>query len=139
MQAEKSIEHQGIIESLRDGIIHVRILAESACISCYAKRACSVAETQEKIIEVPVNGRSFSVGENVKVVLKQSLGFRALFLGYILPLIAVMTVLIVLLGISGNELLAGLIALGFLPPYYLALYLTRDRIKKQFSFRIQKI
>ena len=43
-----------------------------------------------------------------------------------------------MLSITENELLAGLTALGALLPYYLIVYLTKDKLRKTFSFSIKK-
>jgi len=43
---------------------------------------------------------------------------------------------VVVLEVTGDELLGGLAALGMLVPYYLLLYFFRERIKKSFSFTI---
>ena len=37
---------------------------------------------------------------------------------------------------AGSEKVAAIAALGVLVPYYLVLFLLRDRIKKDFQFRI---
>jgi sigma-E factor negative regulatory protein RseC len=66
-------------------------------------------------------------------------GYKALLLGYVLPFILLMIVLITFLSIEGSELLAGILALLILVPYYTGLYFLRDRIKKTFSFSVSKI
>ena len=69
--------------------------------------------------------------------MRKSLGGVAVFLGYILPFILLMLVLLLVLLISGNEGLAGLLAIAAMIPYYWLLYIFRDKLKRTFSFSIQ--
>ena len=136
---QKTIEHKGIIKKISENSIFVNIISKSACISCSAKGICSVSDIDEKEIEVKKNSTNYSVGEEVKVYYKESLGYRALFLGYILPFSIIMTTLIIMLAITHKEGLAGIIAFASMLPYYLILYLNKNKFKKTFNFSIKKI
>lgn len=139
MANSKSIEHKGRIETIDGNKINVSILAMSGCASCHAKGVCSASDMQEKIVEVIDFTNQYQVGEEVIVVLKQSLGFRALFLGYVLPFLLVMLFLVVLTIITNNEAISGIGALLTLIPYYIILYVLRNKIRKKFTFIINKI
>lgn len=139
MSKHKSIEHKGRIDSIDGNKVIVNFLAMSGCASCQVKGVCSAADMQEKSVEVYDFTNQFQVGEEVNVILKQTLGFRALFLGYVLPFILVLFVLIVLTMITNNEAIAGIGSLGILVPYYISLFVLRNKIKKQFAFTINKI
>ncbi|MCB2195102.1 MAG: SoxR reducing system RseC family protein [Bacteroidetes bacterium] len=139
MSNSKSIEHRGRIDSIDGNKINISFLALSGCASCHAKGVCTVADMQEKSVEVFDYSNQYKVGQEVNVTLKQSLGFRALFLGYVLPFLLVLIILIALTIATNNEAVAGLSALSVLVPYYLILYLVKDKIKKQFTFSITKI
>lgn len=137
MSARENITHPGVIDSISDDSVFVRILAKSACSSCHAKGMCSVAEIEEKIVEVKKeDGRGFAEGQEVTVSMQKSLGGKAVFLGYLLPFLILIGTLILVLSLSGNEGLAGLSAIGILIPYYLGLYLLRNKLKRTFSFKI---
>ncbi len=139
MKPVKQIEHKGIIERIYENKIVVTILAESACMLCRLKNNCSVSDTEEKSIEIfTENPENYSAGEAVIVYFKQSLGFRALFLGYLLPFITVTFILLITVSITGNEGVSGLAALLSLIPYYLILHLKKNKIKNTFSFSIKK-
>lgn len=138
MLNSKSIEHKGRIESIVDNKINVSILAVSGCASCQIKGVCSVSDTQEKNIEVYDFTNKYEVGEKVNVLLKQSLGFRALFLGYLLPFLLIFLILIILTIITNNEAISGIGALFVLVPYYIILYALRKKIRKKFTFTINK-
>jgi positive regulator of sigma E activity len=140
MGAPGTIEHTGIVKEVNDNSVTVSILPESACGNCRVRSSCSVGESSEKIIEViKKRDELYSTGEEIKVLLDQSLGIKALGLGYILPFLLLMLTLIVLTYWDVNEGLAGLLAILSLVPYYTVLSFFRDKLKKEFSFRLQKL
>ncbi len=132
------IDHDGIIEHIERDVAHVKINSESACAACHAKGVCGAADQEEKFLDIHLNGVEYNPGEVVRVLVARRLGFKAVALGYVYPFIVLMAVLIILTAAGVNELKAGLMALLSLPPYYLVLYLARDRIEKTFTFSIQK-
>ncbi|MFC2099198.1 SoxR reducing system RseC family protein, partial [Bacteroidota bacterium] len=93
--AEKKISHDGIVDSMDGNEVIVRITSYAACSDCHARGACNVTEEKEKLMRVQAGSIGYSTGEKVRVVLAQSLGFRALFLGYILPFLLVLTALLI--------------------------------------------
>ena len=139
MKETEQIEHKGIIKEITGHELQISIIAQEGCASCTLKGSCSVSEVNEKIIDVAVtNPNEFKIGENVTIYYKQSLGFRALFLGYVLPFIILLFTMITSLAITEKELLSGILSLVILIPYYLIIYLSKDKIKKTFSFSIKK-
>ncbi len=132
------IDHDGVIEHIEGGVAHVKINSESACAACHAKGVCGAADQEEKFIDIQLGETPYIKGESVQVLVAKRLGFKAVALGYVYPFIILMAVLIGLTAIGTNELKAGLIALLSLPPYYLVLFLARNRIGKSFTFSIQK-
>ena len=136
--AEKRISHDGVVDSLEGNQVVVRITSYAACSECHARGACNVTEEKEKFLRVKAGPTRFNTGEKVRVVLAQSLGFRALFLGYILPFLFVLTALLISSAAGTSELFAGIISLSVLPPYYIGLKLFRGKLERQFSFFIQK-
>ena len=137
MAAGSVIRHKGIVSESDGKQVRVNIIAHSACSSCKAKTACGMSESQEKIVEVS-DSRHFAVGEEVMVNMDQALGTRAVLLGYFFPFLVLFISLVVMIQVTGREGLSALIAISLLAPYYLVLYLFRDRLKKRFSFRIEK-
>ncbi len=134
-----NIEHKAIVKEIADNSMKVSILASSGCVSCSAKGICNVSEVEEKIVEVSKFEGNYKIGDEVKVYYKQILGFRALFLGYVLPFLLIFTSLIISLIITKHEGLSGLIALGSLIPYYIVLYVTKKKINDKFSFSVKHI
>jgi positive regulator of sigma E activity len=139
MSNSKSIEHKGCIESIDGNQIRVRFLAITGCASCHAKGVCSAADMQEKVVEVFDQTNQYQIGETVSIVLRQSLGFKALLLGYVFPFLLVLFLLILLSIITQNEVISGVGALAVLIPYYTFLYFNKDKVRKQFTFTLNKI
>ena len=62
---------------------------------------------------------------------------HALLLGFGLPFLVLVGVLVVVLQMTGNELWAALAGLLSLAPYYLLLYFFRNRLRDKLSFWIE--
>ena len=136
---EKRISHEGVIASMSEDRVTVKITSYAACTSCHAKGACNmVGGEEEKLLHIQVPDPDFRIGERVRVIMAQSLGFRALFLGYVLPFLLVLTMLLVMTAAGSDELIAGLASLAVLVPYYAGLKLMSGKIDRQFSFFVQK-
>lgn len=133
------ISHQGLIVEMNDQKISVQIISLSACATCRAKGMCSASDMTEKLIEVKNDHKYvFHTGDRVNLVMKQSLGNRAVILGYLFPFILLLVTLLVSSQYTG-ELYAGLLSLAVLVPYYVILYLFRDRLSKTFNFGIEPV
>jgi len=130
------INHEGIVLS-NDGInVIISISSASACSGCHAEGSCSLSGIEEKIIEV--HGKyNVKSRDQVTILMKQSMGYTAVFLGYLFPGIVVVAVLITLISFKVPELFAGLISLAILLPYYTLLYFIRERINKKFTFTLK--
>ncbi|MDA3911292.1 MAG: SoxR reducing system RseC family protein [Bacteroidales bacterium] len=137
MAGKGIVEHSGIVDHIEGRNIFVKILAQSACISCKLNGVCGT-DTQEKIIEISNVNTNVEPGEKVSVVMTEKLGMKALFYGYLLPFLVVLTVLIIVLGVTNREGLSGLIAVLSLAPYYAILSLFKVRLKQSFQFNLHK-
>jgi sigma-E factor negative regulatory protein RseC len=133
-----SIRHSGIVRDIDERFVYVSVVSQSACAACHAKGACNVSDMNEEIIEIPrASSTDLKAGDQVSVVLKKSLGTKAVMLGYVVPFLLVLGTMIAMVTTLEDEGLAGLISLGVLVPYYVILYLQRDRLKRTFSFSLQ--
>ena len=133
------IRHKGFVKRVNDNSLIVNIVNQSACSTCHAQGACTVADYQDKEIEITSFRKSYSVGDEVTVIFQQSKGFSALFWGYVLPFLIVLTTLIVSLEITNDELRSGILSLIILIPYYITLYFFRHLLKKVFKFEVEEI
>ena len=145
----KEIRHEGIIDSIdSDGHVRVRITQMAACAGCKVAAHCNASEQKVKMVDVyekptpnpsPGEGRDslrYKVGDSVVVATSEAAAGRALLLGFGLPLILLLVVLAVMLMAGCNEGVSAITALAVLLPYYLVLWLCRDRIAGNISFRI---
>jgi positive regulator of sigma E activity len=140
MGSSGTIEHFGVITEVGDNIVRVSVMPESACGSCRARGSCLAGGNNERTIDAFRSpGENYSAGEHIKVILEQSHGMKALVLGYLLPFLFVLTGLVIMTSLGMNEGMAGLVSLAILAPYYLGLTFFKDRLKKEFSFRLQKL
>ena len=131
------IRHQGIVDSIDGQNVVVRITQSSACGGCQARNICRAAESKDKLVEVVyADAENLKVGQSVTVAGAESLGLKAVAFAFGLPLLLLMAALIVTLRFTGNEKVAAAVALGVLVPYYIVLLLTRNRIKRDFIFRL---
>ncbi len=134
----QNICHPGVVESQEGNMVLVRIESRSSCGNCQAKSYCGMVESEGRIIEVK-SGRSedFSPGQQVDIMLDTSLGYRALFLGYILPFLIMVSGLFLMHLISGDEALSALTAILLIVPYYYLLYRNRGSLRERFRFYIK--
>lgn len=79
----------------------------------------------------------YRVGQEVTIVGSIGLGLRATLWAYVVPLVVLMVVLVAVSWWTEDEGLAALVALASLIPYYIGLYLLRDRLQRTFTFRIK--
>ncbi|MBS2100353.1 SoxR reducing system RseC family protein [Carboxylicivirga linearis] len=131
------IEHEGFVEEINPQHIKVRIVNESACASCHAKGACTAADLQDKLIDVYQSISNLSVGQKVMLLGKKSLAPKAVLLAYVFPLVLILATLITVFYVTNNELLAGILSLAVLIPYFIIIYFMRNRLEQTFSFSIK--
>jgi sigma-E factor negative regulatory protein RseC len=133
-----SIEHLGLVKEVTPETIKVSLLNVSSCASCHTKATCSVSDVDNKIIDIINAGQDIKKGDTVKVIFEKSLGPLALFLGYLMPFILLMIVLIISWSVMKDEVFAGIASLLSVGVYYLALILFRQKLKNTFTFKILK-
>ena len=99
---------------------------------------CGLSEYAEKAIEVPTSpSATYGVGDEVNVVLKATMGLKAVWLAYFLPLVVLLGVALGLIALGVGEVAAGLAGLGAVALYYGVLWLLRDRLRNEYIFTIQ--
>lgn len=129
--------HEGTVTKIEGKKVIVTICSASACSSCHAKGACSGMDQTMKNIEVTTN-ETFKIGEQVIVSISGKNSFFALFLGYLLPIVILISTLIVIHLISANETYMALGALFALALYYSLLFVYKNKISDKFKFVISR-
>ena len=128
-----------MVERIEGDCIKVRIVQTSACAACKVASHCNAAESKVKIVDVfDCDATKYSAGQEVMVWASKDVANKALLLGFGVPFLLLVCVLMIALWLTANEGIAALIALGSLVPYYFALWLLRDRIQRGISFHIEE-
>lgn len=133
------ISHSGIVESIEDGCVKVRIVQTSACAACKVAGYCNAAESKEKIVDVfgDAAAKELAVGQQVTVTTSGQVAAKALLWGFGLPFVLMVAVLVLVLWLTGSEGKAALSGLTALVPYYILLWLLRNRMRQQLAFSIE--
>ena len=96
MKSAEQIEHKGIVLSVEEGIVRVAIEVNEACGSCASRKACSMGQSEKREITVyTADASDYSVGEQVEVGAKQTLGVVAVLLCYVVPLVVLVASLLI--------------------------------------------
>lgn len=137
--AKDDISHTGKIIEITPEFTTVEIVSSSACSSCHAKGLCGMSEDKVKTIMVPTDPyASYSAGDEVNVLLKKTMGLKAVWISYVIPLAILMILILSLSAVTVHEVYAGLGAVAGVALYYLVIYLLRDKLSKDFVFYIKE-
>lgn len=142
-KADELLCHDGMITAIdpdHPDQGEVTILSRSACSTCHAKGSCTTLESQEKVMFVHFVDSDVAVGDPVQVMIKESLGWQALLLGMIIPLVLLLGgMMIAYFVVHLSDTGSALLGLGSLVPYYLVLSLQKKRFTKRFIMYAKKI
>ena len=135
----KEISHKGRIVEITPEVTTVEIVSESACASCHAIGMCSLGDSKVKTVQVPTRAwDNYQPGDEVNVLLQASMGHKAVWLAYVIPLIIMVAVLMVLTETGVHELISGIVAIASIGVYYFVLWLFRNKLKNEYIFNIKK-
>ena len=135
---KNEITHRGKIVEITPDFTTIEIIASSACSSCHAKNLCGMSEDQEKLIMLTTDPyAAHKVGDEVEVCTKMTMGLKAVWISYVIPLAVLMILILSLSGVFENEALRGLAAIAGVGVYYFVIWLFRDRLKNEFTFYIK--
>ena len=135
---KKEIYHDGKIIGITPEFTSVEIISSSACSQCHAKGLCGFSEEESKVVMVPTSPYTErKVGDTVTLALKQTMGLKAVWISYVIPLIILMILVLSLSSVIDNEVWTGLAAIGGVALYYLVIWLLRDKLKNEFVFYIK--
>ena len=133
------IKHRGRVERVEGSHVVVRIIQTSACSACSIKGHCNASESKEKLIDVYEVGASYQIGEEVVLCGTTSMGMQAVLLAFGVPLLILLLALGVTMHLTDDDaLISSLVGLLSIVPYYLVIYFCKDKLKKTFSFTIEK-
>ena len=132
------IEQKGTVVKVTGDRVHLWVVTAEDCSSCALKGTCPAPKGRVIEVDKP-EGYELRPGDKVELEMEEKRGPQALFIMYVLPFFVLMTVLIVVRILTGNDGLAGLAALASLVPYYLVIYLLRKVFERKFQFTIKPL
>lgn len=133
-------QRPGVVTAISPDIVTVQIQQQSACSGCHARDLCVSSERREHQLQLKTYGQHFSIGEQVLVVARRSVGRLAVLLAFVLPLLLlVLTLSIAQTFLALSEAAAVLVAIGLLSLYYLVLYTQRHRLEGRLVLMVEPI
>lgn len=135
----KLMEHDARIVEIypSESRVEAEMVVEGACGSCKARSVCGGGESQQRIVSAYVSHPEiYKVGDQVTISIEQIMGYRAIVLSYIVPLVVMLVVLALTHGRYG-DLVAGLSSLGACALYYIILSFFRKRLEKVIVFSVK--
>ena len=134
------VDHIGKVVSITPQTTTVAFVSHASCSSCKAAALCGMAEAEEKAVQVPTDPyASYGIGDEVRIILKATMGLKAVWLSYFIPLLVLLAVSLGLIGAGVGELFSGLAGIGAVGVYYFVLWLFRDRLRNDYVFTIQSL
>ena len=137
MAKKNEITHPGRIVEITPDFTTVEITVSSACSSCHAKGLCGMSEDEDKIIMVPTDPYTLrAVGDEVTVKTKMTMGLKAVWISYVIPLVILLILILSLSAVFEKEYMTGLVSIAGVALYYFGIWLFRDRLSNEFVFYI---
>lgn len=120
--------------------LHVRLVSQSACAACSARKMCAVQDSQSKewTVSYPA-GDTYAVGDKAMLAISEKTGFKAVLLAYVAPFVCLIGGLFALAHFTQNELAIGLSALGCVALYFLILFFLNKRISHTLHLSVHPI
>ena len=135
----EEIEHKGTVALVGQNFVRVDIIVNEACGSCAARKSCAMGSSEKREITIfTPDAAQYSVGEEVEVQAKRTIGVMAVLLCYVVPLSVLLGALVVseLCGIADG--ISALVALGAMALYFGVLAMLRTHISRKVTFQIIK-
>ena len=138
MAKKNEIVHSGKVIEMTPDFTSVEITVSSACASCHAKSLCGMSEEQDKVIILPTDPyATYNVGDEVQVCTKMSMGLKAAWISYVIPLAVLMALILILTSVGVNEFISAGAAIAGVGLYYFIIWLLRDKLNNEFVFYIK--
>lgn len=135
----KIMEHDARIVAVfpEEKRVEAEMVVSSACGDCKAKAVCGGGEKESRVVSAYTeHPEIYKVGDEVTISIEQIMGYKAITLSYIVPLV-VMIVALALTHSRWGDLVAGLSALGACALYFVALSFFRKRLERVIVFSVK--
>ena len=80
---------------------------------------------------------TYNVGDHVQIATKMTMGMKAVWISYVIPLMVLMILILSLSAVFEKEYLRGLVAIAGVGVYYFIVWLFRGKLKNEFVFYIK--
>lgn len=132
-------KYDGIVECIDGYYLKVKIVRQDSCGSCAVKHLCGMEAEECRIDVYNKYAISCKIGDRVIISSQKSfLGLRVALWAFVYPFIVLLiTFVLALYFLSGNEILSISIAMMSLALYYLILYLFRRKMSHVFLFILE--
>ena len=139
---KNEIKHKAKVLEMTPDFTTVEIVVSSACSECHAKGLCGISEDEQKVISLPTDPyATYNVGDEVELCTKRTMGMKAVWISYVIPLMVLMILILslskVFAAYEQSEVIAGLGALAGVAVYYFVIWLLRGRLNNEFVFYIK--
>jgi sigma-E factor negative regulatory protein RseC len=134
----RSITHEGVIESISDKKLFIRLSRLPACADCHARGICPVPDTAGGELMVTDRAEGLEQGDRVVVSVTRPVAYKAVWLGYVLPLILVLATMILFTALRVEEWVSALLSVSVLAPYFILIRLLDRRIERSVTFSVSK-
>lgn len=135
----QQILHRGKIIECNSEKGHVRLQIEDShdCGSCPAAKLCNHGSSEKNILTIKTD-ENFKVGEQVEVVATELMHRKAILLAVVYPCIILIVAMTLTFLLTQSESTAALVGLLLMISFFVVLYLVRNKIAREFTFRISK-
>lgn len=132
--------HRGVVRQVTEKGLLVEVIVESACAACHAKSFCISSEQRQQLIQAKCSHpQEFTVGEQVQLTMRRTMGGKAVRIGYLYPLIFLIVTLLLSYRFLNNELLSVAVTLAVVFLYYLVVGLSRHKLSSKFVIEANKL
>lgn len=135
----KIMEHEARITAVypEEKRVEAEMIVSSACGSCKAKAVCGGSDSQAREVSAYTDHPEiYKVGDEVTISIEQIMGYKAIVLSYIVPLVVMLLTLLATHSRYG-DLVAGLASLGACALYFVVLAFFRKRLEKVIVFSVK--
>lgn len=136
----KIMEHEARVVEVFEAErrVEVEMIVNSACGNCKAKSVCGGGESSTRRVSAYTDHpQIYKEGDVVTISIEQIMGYKAIVLSYIVPLVVMLAVLALTHGRYG-DMVAGLAALGACALYFIVLSFFRKRLERVIVFSVKK-
>ncbi len=139
MRSEDSFKHEGRVTKVTDGRVEVEMGVIAACEGCKAKGNCISKSGETRVLKVECgDAAAYGVGDIVNIAISYEIGFLAVALCYVAPLIFLVGGLSLFVALGANEGVAALLTLFVVGIYYWMLYREQKRFDRVVKFKIKR-